>query len=153
LQKTKEAIDDEDEFIPFEIMNSFENIDNHKYNFQNRKILDVYGDSLRHVNSLLNQVFGIAGGRKAPAHMPHFIDTNILLAMHQQWLLLFLLSFSHSLDFPRPVEFNKTSSQKLRSTTDMQFSFSYFYFYMSQRKKFDFNEIWEKELDKNHDGY
>jgi UDP-N-acetylglucosamine-lysosomal-enzyme len=65
------------------------NSESETYRAANRHLLDVYGDSLRHVNSLLNQVFGVAGGRKAPAHMPHFIDTNILLAMHEQWYAKF----------------------------------------------------------------
>ena len=144
---------------------------------------------------LFIQAFGISGGRKAPAHMPHFIDTNILLAMHQQWfVLLFLnfvtlsfsfspsrslcvslllsffslsfflsfflsLSFLLSSSFPlpnfsffRPAQFEKTSSNKLRSSDNMQFSFSYFYFYMNQRKEFNFDDVWDNEFDKDHDG-
>lgn len=40
-----------------------------------RKLLDMYGDSLKFANSLFNSAFGSAA-RKVPAHMPHMIDRD-----------------------------------------------------------------------------
>lgn len=42
-----------------------------------RRLLDTFGDSLRHVNRLYNNAFGYSA-RKVPAHMPHFIDRTIM---------------------------------------------------------------------------
>ena len=41
----------------------------HKYN-------DAYANSLRYVNRLYNDVFGIEA-RKVPAHVPHFVDKEV----------------------------------------------------------------------------
>eukprot|EP01127_Copromyxa_protea_P003779 TRINITY_DN1356_c0_g3_i1.p1 TRINITY_DN1356_c0_g3~~TRINITY_DN1356_c0_g3_i1.p1 ORF type:complete len:957 (-),score=219.28 TRINITY_DN1356_c0_g3_i1:368-3238(-) len=96
---------------------------------------DNYGDSLKHVNKLLNKEFG-NDPRRVPAHMPHFIDTEILVKMHNLW----------------PEEFNKTSSNQLRASDDMQFAFSYFYYLMSERVEFDFHDVWTNKLDLDGDG-
>ena len=42
-----------------------------------RRLLDTFGDSLRHVNRLYNARFGYAA-RKVPAHMPHLIDRAVM---------------------------------------------------------------------------
>ena len=39
--------------------------------------MDVYGDSLRFVNKLLNRAYG-HNARKVPAHMPHMINREIM---------------------------------------------------------------------------
>ena len=44
---------------------------------KSRRLLDTFGDSLRHVNSLYNKAFGYTA-RKVPGHMPHMIDKNIM---------------------------------------------------------------------------
>ena len=38
-----------------------------------RRLLDTFGDSLRHVNRLYNKLYGFLP-RKVPAHMPHMIN-------------------------------------------------------------------------------
>jgi hypothetical protein len=40
-------------------------------------LLDVYGQSLRHVDQLYTEAFG-AASRKVPAHMPHFLDRHVI---------------------------------------------------------------------------
>ncbi len=45
--------------------------------FKKRKLLDTFADSLRYVNKLFNQVYGLSA-RKVPSHMPHMIgELNI----------------------------------------------------------------------------
>jgi len=45
--------------------------------FHQRRLLDTFGDSLRHVNTLYNKAFGYTA-RKVPGHMPHMIDKHIM---------------------------------------------------------------------------
>ena len=95
---------------------------------------DTFGDSLRFVNRIYSRLYGHSV-RKAPAHMPHFMDRNILAEMHEKW----------------PKEFNDTSSHRFRHPNDMQFSFSYYYYVMQEPKPYNANESF-KLLDKNDDG-
>ena len=48
-----------------------------------RKLLDTFGDSLRHVNKLFNNMYGY-NARKVPAHMPHLIDKNIMYELQEK---------------------------------------------------------------------
>ena len=48
-----------------------------------RKLLDTFGDSLRHVNSLYNLAYGFEA-RKVPAHMAHLIDKNIMTELQEK---------------------------------------------------------------------
>jgi UDP-N-acetylglucosamine-lysosomal-enzyme len=50
-----------------------------------RKLLDMYGDSLKFVNKLLTAKFG-AASRKVPAHMPHMIDKRVLTDLHNTYV-------------------------------------------------------------------
>ena len=43
----------------------------------NRRLLDTFGDSLRHVNKLYNKAFGFTA-RKVPGHMPHMVDKVVM---------------------------------------------------------------------------
>lgn len=45
--------------------------------YTQRRLLDTFGDSLRHVNTLYNKAFGYTA-RKVPGHMPHMIDRHIM---------------------------------------------------------------------------
>lgn len=58
----------------------------HEYHSQSfshrRKLLDMYGDSLKYVNSLLSRKYG-SEARRVPAHMPHMIDRDIVEEMQQ----------------------------------------------------------------------
>ncbi|XP_077995035.1 N-acetylglucosamine-1-phosphotransferase subunits alpha/beta-like [Glandiceps talaboti] len=99
-----------------------------------RRLLDTFGDSLRHVNKLYNKKFGYTA-RKVPAHMPHMIDVGIMNELHDSF----------------PEEFDKTSSHQVRHQEDMQFAFSYMYFMMSQTVEINMSDIFD-EYDTDHSG-
>ena len=42
-----------------------------------RRLLDVYGDSLRFVNKLYTRAYG-HDARKVPAHMPHMVNREVM---------------------------------------------------------------------------
>ncbi|XP_076815402.1 N-acetylglucosamine-1-phosphotransferase subunits alpha/beta-like isoform X2 [Clavelina lepadiformis] len=96
----------------------------YKTTFKKRKLLDTFGDSLRFVSGIFNKRFGFTQ-RKVPAHMPHFIDKNIMYELQNKF----------------PEEYDLTSSHQFRHSKDMQFAFSYFYYIMSERKSMDLEEI------------
>jgi hypothetical protein len=48
-------------------------------------------------------------------------------------------------------EFDKTSSNRFRTSTDMQYSFSYYYFVMSELDEFDKTKLFD-EIDLNMNG-
>ena len=62
-----------------ETQHSFE-VPTHKI----RQVLDTFGDSLRHVNTLYNKAFGYVA-RKVPGHMPHMIDRNIMAELQDRY--------------------------------------------------------------------
>lgn len=99
--------------------------------FNKRKLLDTFADSLKYVNKLYNQLYGYAA-RKVPAHMPHFIDREIMESLQARF----------------PVEFEKTSGSRFRQSTDMQFAFSYYYYIMSEIVEFNASQLFQ-ELDLN----
>lgn len=99
-----------------------------------RRLLDTFGDSLRHVNRLYNKLYGFLP-RKVPAHMPHMINRDVMIELQSRF----------------PEEFDRTSSHQLRSTEDMQFAFSYFYFLMGERKEMVVEEAFA-ELDTDGSG-
>lgn len=100
--------------------------------FRSRKLLDAYADSLVFVNHLYNQHFGVEA-RKAPAHMAHFVDRDIVYRMQRQF----------------PQHFEQTSSHQIRHSKDMQFAFSYFYYLMNEHRPIDVNAI-VGEFDSDH---
>lgn len=99
-----------------------------------RHLMDVYADSLRHVNRLYNRVFG-AQSRKVPAHMAHFVDRSVVDRMQRTFA----------------DEFEVTSSHRIRAAVDMQFAFSYFYFLMSESENVTGDRIAD-EFDSDHNG-
>jgi UDP-N-acetylglucosamine-lysosomal-enzyme len=101
-----------------------------------RRLLDMYGDSLRYVSMLYNKHFG-RETRKAPAHMPHFLDRNILHEM---------------IDETFPDRFAATSSHRFRDSHDMQYAFSYFYFLMNQPRPFVLEREFAEHYDLDGDG-
>lgn len=105
-------------------------IDNQK----GRKMFDTFGDSLRHVNRLYNKLFGYAA-RKVPAHMPHLIDKHAMAELQD--------IFS--------VEWDVTSSHKVRSPDDMQFAFSYYYYLLGAVVLVDEGLLFD-EIDTDHSG-
>ena len=53
-----------------------------------RKLLDIYGDSLKHVNRLLNVRYGRPSEvRKVPAHMPHFVQTEVMEDLQSSFVM------------------------------------------------------------------
>ncbi|XP_064482412.1 N-acetylglucosamine-1-phosphotransferase subunits alpha/beta-like [Ornithodoros turicata] len=93
---------------------------------RSRRLLDTFGDSLRHVNQLYNHAFGFEA-RKVPSHMAHIIDKDVVERLQARF----------------PEEFDKTSSHRIRSSDDMQFAFSYFYFLMSEKVQVSVQEIFD----------
>lgn len=55
-----------------------------------RRLLDTFGDSLRFVNALFHAAYGKAM-RKVPAHMPHFMDKNIMAELQAKVCLVIFL--------------------------------------------------------------
>lgn len=98
-------------------------------------LLDKFGESLIHVNKLLNKEYGRVT-RKVPAHMPHLIDKHIMEEVYKKW----------------EKEFNITSSNRFRSSNDMQYTFTYFYYLMHQGTKYDTYKFFSEKLDRNNDG-
>eukprot|EP01101_Sappina_pedata_P012541 TRINITY_DN865_c0_g1_i1.p1 TRINITY_DN865_c0_g1~~TRINITY_DN865_c0_g1_i1.p1 ORF type:complete len:380 (+),score=93.76 TRINITY_DN865_c0_g1_i1:2007-3146(+) len=121
--------DDDEQIFPWDIRLQKKN------SFMKRGLLDTFGDSLRHVDTLYTKEFG-SENRKVPAHMPHFMDKRILIDLHQRF----------------PVEWSLTSSHKFRSSYDMQFAFSYFYYMMNKKRTFDFDDAWD-EFDVDGSGF
>ncbi len=105
------------------------------FKFKKRKILDTFADSLRYVNRLFNQIYGYMA-RKVPAHMPHYIDREIMSNLQEKFQL----------------EFDKTSSNRLRSASDMQYSFTYYYYVISELDNFDPSRVFD-EMDLNMNNY
>ncbi|XP_076114277.1 N-acetylglucosamine-1-phosphotransferase subunits alpha/beta-like [Mytilus galloprovincialis] len=98
-----------------------------------RRLLDTFGDSLRHVNKIYNREFGFTA-RKVPGHMPHFVDRSVMYELHEKF----------------PEEWDITSSHKVRSSDDMQFAFSYFYYLMGVKRNVTAEEIFdEMDTDKS----
>ncbi len=102
--------------------------------------LDTYAQSLIHVNRLYTKVMGHEL-RKVPAHMPHFINRDIITEMQQRW----------------PGEWDVTSSNRFRSNKDMQYSFAYYHYLINRHKlKVGYSEIYKylaRQIDTNSDGY
>ena len=91
-----------------------------------RRLLDAFSDSIRHVNRLYNRVYG-SQNRKVPGHAAYYFKKSILKEL--------LSKFRQ--------EFDQTSSNKLRSETDMQLPFAYYYFLMSEQRQVSVEEIFK----------
>lgn len=102
--------------------------------FKKRKLLDTFADSLRHVNKLFNKIYGYMP-RKVPAHMPHFIDKHIMSDLQKKFA----------------KEFEATSRNRFRTSTDMQYAFSYYYYAMSEQTEFNSSVLFD-EFDLNSNG-
>lgn len=89
-----------------------------------RHLLDMFSDSLKYVNHLYNQVFGVKA-RKVVAHSPILLDIEVINRLWNRF----------------PDELLKTSSHKLRSSDDMQYSFAYFNFLVSETVSSDYHQI------------
>ena len=99
-----------------------------------RALLDTFANSLLHVSRIYNRAFGYQA-RKVPAHMPHFIDKDIVSEIQRM--------FWHY--------FNETSSHKIRRADDMQFAFSYNYYLFGVPAVLNVTAVFH-ELDTDHSG-
>lgn len=99
-----------------------------------RALLDTFASSLLHVSRLYNRAFGYKA-RKVPAHMPHFVDVDVINQMQSRF---------------RPY-FDETSSHKIRSENDMQFAFSYSYYVMDVPAVINMSSVFD-ELDTDATG-
>ena len=121
---------------------------------ERRRRLDTFGESVVRVNQLYHKAFGVKT-RKVPAHMPHMINKHVVSEMQGMW----------------PAEWDQTSRNRFRKSSDMQYGFSYFYYLFYRRelqvglnkgKNFKFSEegmtgkilksVWESEIDTDGDG-
>jgi len=100
-----------------------------------RHLLDLYGDSLRHVNHLFNAKYG-KETRKAPAHMPHGVNRRVMGELQSRW----------------SEQYDVTSSHRFRDARDMQMAFSYYYYVMNEPAPFDVERLWSERLDWDGDG-
>ena len=100
-----------------------------------RHLLDLYGDSLRHVNHLFNAKYG-KETRKAPAHMPHCINKRVMAELQSRW----------------SEQYEVTSSHRFRDAADMQLAFAYYYYVMNEPAPFDLQRLWSEKLDWDGDG-
>jgi hypothetical protein len=88
--------------------------------FRSRRLLDMYYSSILHVIALFSPLYGFVP-RKMIAHMPHFIDRDIMYEMQGKFR----------------DDFVRTSSHRLRHETDMQYAFAYFYYILNEKIGYD----------------
>lgn len=109
---------------------------NTRSSFRTRKLLgeDYFANSLRHVNKLFTHRYG-HDARKVPAHMPHFIQRQVMVNLQEDmW-----------------EYYDQTSSHRVRASDDMQFAFSYFYYLMSEKHDMDLDDVY-RQLDTDKTG-
>ncbi|XP_030845190.1 N-acetylglucosamine-1-phosphotransferase subunits alpha/beta isoform X1 [Strongylocentrotus purpuratus] len=136
--RQKAEQDRKSSFLPWERTDSFNNLTKllerqdamQQYSAQTgpqRRLLDTFGDSLRHVNKLFNKKFGYQA-RKVPAHMPHMGDVGIMNDLQAEFA----------------EEYDITASHRLRHPRDMQHAFSYFYYLMGTPKVVNVTEVFDE---------
>ena len=106
---------------------------------QGRQLRDTYADSLVYTNILLSKRFGNEE-RKVPAHMPHYMNKQVL----------------ERIEHMIASEFTNTRQHKFRSSDDLQYSFMYMYFLRQfEKEKQDkyYDSLWDLYLDTDHDGF
>ena len=102
--------------------------------FRLRRLLDTFSSSLLHVSRIYNKEFGYLA-RKVPAHMPHFVDRDIISEMQSRFW----------------TYFNTTSGHKIRHPEDMQFAFSYNYYMIGVKDNVNISTVFE-DVDTDHSG-
>ena len=65
-------------------------------------VTDTFADSLRHVNRLYTKEYGHAT-RKVPAHMPHYIQREVMVALQDKFPEEFDSTSSHPVSQDRPL--------------------------------------------------
>ena len=116
-----------------EILSAYQRLERQKEYKSERKrgrmLLDTFASSLLHVSRIYNHAFGYKA-RKVPAHMPHFVDVDVINEMQERF----------------QQYFEETSSHKIRMQNDMQFAFSYAYYLMDVPESINMSIIFN-ELD------
>ncbi|KAF2077558.1 hypothetical protein CYY_001176 [Polysphondylium violaceum] len=130
-RETERLLRDEGEVYPWETIQEQQ----HKSQNNRRKLLDMFGDSLKFVNRLYTKEFG-SSPRKVPAHMPHMIDVDVMNEIQEKW----------------SEQWDETSSHSLRNSKDMQYAFSFFYYIIHKKVPYNITQVWG-QLDGNRDGY
>ena len=102
--------------------------------FRRRRLLDTFSSSLLHVSRIYNKEFGYLA-RKVPAHMPHFVDRDVISEMQSRFW----------------TYFNATSGHKIRHPEDMQFAFSYNYYMIGVKDNLNISTVFE-DVDTDHSG-
>lgn len=106
---------------------------------QGRVLRDMYAESLVHTNIVLSKLFGNEE-RKVPAHMPHFMNKQVL----------------QQIEDTIGMEFTNTREHRFRSSDDLQYAFMYFYFlkeFEKQKQEAYYDSLWDLYLDTDHDGF
>jgi UDP-N-acetylglucosamine-lysosomal-enzyme len=106
------------------------------WQFKKRKLLNVFSDSLVNVDRLFNSVYGYNKIRKVPSHVPHLISIDIMNSLQEKF----------------KDEFEKTSSNRFRDGSDMQYAFSYYYYIMNELDVFDEQRMFD-QIDMDSNGY
>lgn len=101
-----------------------------------RRLLDLFGDSLKHTNMLLNRKFK-STSRRVPAHMVHLIDRDVMSELWKMW----------------PAEWEATSSSKFRTRSNLQYAFMNYYWMVHAEKKSSKLEVFDKMVDVDGSGY
>ncbi|KAG0729643.1 N-acetylglucosamine-1-phosphotransferase subunits alpha/beta [Chionoecetes opilio] len=99
-----------------------------------RHLLDMFAESLLHVNRIFNSEYGYQA-RRVPAHMPHFINKGVMESLQEKF----------------KEEFELTSSHRIRQANDMQYAFSYYFYLMSEQRVRTLVEVF-KEYDTDVSG-
>ena len=100
-----------------------------------RRLLDMFGDSLKFTNKLLSKRFRSIP-RSVPAHMAHMIHRDVIEALWELW----------------PKEWAATSASKFRSRSNLQYAFMHYYYVVHAKRSVPFTEIFDKMLDVNENG-
>lgn len=100
---------------------------------------DYYGDSLVHVNNIFMKDFRASRETKrVPAHTPLMINRDIMEELQNRY----------------SEQYRKTSTNRFRSSDDMQYAFAYFHWLILSSRRIDFKieEFFRDVVDTNRDG-
>ena len=102
--------------------------------------VDYYGDSLVHVNNIFIKDFGPSKEvKQVPAHTPLAINREKMTRLQKRYA----------------SEYRKTSSNRFRSSDDMQYAFAYFHWLIISSRELDFKieQFFDDVVDTNRDGH
>jgi hypothetical protein len=101
--------------------------------FKKRKLLEVYTETILHNDKLLNRMYGHTL-RRVPVHAPLLIDIEIMKELQEKL----------------GPEFHRTSSNRFRTSNDLQYAFVYHYFITNEMDRLSSSSVLEEiDLNKN----